>query len=384
MRVIARGCAGFAVVATAVAAVVSAPRAAAQQADAALLEQVRAAWGKRQDTVRSLRVTWATKTTIPRGSRSGLPRRPGSTAPDVMPARDAVHDGAGELLLDGEKARISMRGTTLNDNGEFIPREVVSVFDGKQHTRLRGQGPGGVPAASIKAASQNDDGGDMVIAPMLRAVRGLVPAVARIDLERFTQTRRVVVGNRPLVELTRPRDETRGEEKLWVDPAQDFLPVRNETYDREGGLTFKMTAQNSVVPGASACWLPEKWTCALWVPAGKLIAQDEVTAQTRATNVGTTPGDFQLSLPARTWLLEEGDNNKLTESVIREDGTKRLVLPSEASKPYEELLRTDTPGTGSPRSWWWIALGLVIALGSLVLLFRRRLFPRTEGPASTP
>jgi hypothetical protein len=126
----------------------------------------------------------------------------------------------------------------------------------------------------------------------------------------------------------------------------------------------------------------------MWDPAGKLFRQVEVVALTREVNVGTTPADFQLALPAGTWLAEEGD--KMSEhSIIRENGTKRTVLPSEAGAPYDELLRTNTGDLGPKPNWrwsWWTALGLLIMAGSLLLLFRRRLFSPFGGttPPSSP
>ncbi|HEX4611578.1 MAG TPA: hypothetical protein VH092_25510, partial [Urbifossiella sp.] len=204
-----------------------------------------------QDAVRSLRATWTTRTTTPKGALSDLPRRPGSTLPAVFPTSDTVHDGTAELLLDGEQVRITTRGMRLDgEKGEYHRSRIDSVFDGKRYTRLSGPEIMGHATATTKTTDHNGDGEDMAISPVFAAVRGRVPILARVNLDGYTRARRVVSSGRALVELIQPRDETRGEAKLWVDPAQEFSLVAKESYDRLGSLVAKATIVNSLAPAA--------------------------------------------------------------------------------------------------------------------------------------
>ncbi len=361
----------------AVAVATAAPPVGAQPT----VEEVRAAWAKRQDTVRSLRATWTTKSTTPKGALSFLPPRPGANLPAVFPDRDMVHDGDVELLLEQDKSRLTMRGDWLDgDKGVFFRSQVVSVFDGKTFTMLKGPERLGHPTAVSKVTDHNIVA-DISVVPMLTATRGLNPSVARLSLAEYTQARHINEGNRRLVVLSRPRDETSGEATMWLDPAQDYAPVRAETYNRDGKLTSKVIAVYSRSPGGVACWLPERWTASGWIPAGKLARQVEVTVRHREVNVETSPTDFDLTLPAGTAFSEQGDK-KTEHSIVRADGSKRLVLPSERDLSYDELVRTDpgpSPWGVRPWVWWVCGAGGVLCAGSVALLLRRRPRSASEG-----
>jgi hypothetical protein len=356
----------------------------AQQPTPPLLEQVRAAWARREEAVKTLRVSWESKRTTPKGVFTGsMPHLDKSKPATPAPPQDTVHKGTGQLLLDGIKARFTNEEPVFNGStGVFVPNRTESTFDESVFSQLILR-EDGIPQMTINTEKRNRDGWRVEISPVLAAVRGLKPDLVPDHLGHFTQARSVAAAGRPLVELTRPRDETRGEQKLWVDPAADFSTVRVEQFDREGRLSSRLTATPG--RGPSGIWLPERWTFTKVKPDGKLYTQVEVTVQTCEVGVATSAADFQLVPPVGTRVYDTSGPTP-RESITREGRPDRVILPSEKGNPNDLLAQTETgdlaPKTPiSPWTWVVIVAGSMITLGSLGLLVRSR---RRRTPASIP
>jgi hypothetical protein len=373
---------GLMVGAVLVGAVLWEPGVSAQPANP-LLEQVKAAWAKRQDAVRTLRMTWSSKSTVPKGAYTQSARRRKSTG--EIPAKDTVRPGTGGLILDGKKARAFSQGAIWDGDEEaFLPCRRESAFDGERYTSFHQTEPGS-PTAIIKRSDHNLAGDELPVWPVLVAVRGLDPVLAMegMYLGAYTQARRTTVEGRGLIELTRPRNETRGEGRMLVDPNQAYAVQRVEHYTREGHPTYRFIISHVRVPDPAGEWLPERWSGILYGPGGKLFEQVEVVGQTREVNPMTSAADFEVALPPGTRVVDVSAG-KREDYIAREGGAKREILPSELQASHEELVRTNTgdlaPATARHRSVW-LAAGALLVLLSLGLLLRRS-FRRRSNPAS--
>jgi hypothetical protein len=301
----------------------------------ALLGEVRAAWGKRQATVRAVRVTWTQKDTRPKGSINLL--MPEMVEPgEILPPADATHQGKGRLLIDGNESRIVTEEVTWD-----------------------------MPAKSFLAAFRGTDSNTM----------------NRVDLGVFTLARNSTLGGTPMIEVVRERQEVRGEAKIWVDPAQDYAPRRFELYARDGNLQQRISINTR--KDKSGLWVPTSWT-AMVLDRSKLLRSVEVKVGELIINPATTPDDFRLDFPVGTKVLDSTGTDR-REYIIRESDV-REIPPKERGQKYEDLLRTE-PGDlvpGAVPSFWvrnrllWWGTGLV-AIGGLLLLGRWRIRARGNG-----
>ena len=357
----------------------NATEAAAQPPNSdALLEEVRAAWREREGAIRSLRVTWTNTTLTPKGVLTEIfqARSRGQDLGPIPPA-DTTHKESGSLAVAADNIKLEMSGWQWSDGkAEFVPYRAEALFDGKVYTwltEIQGERPSAVQLAATKGLQAVE----ARVSPLVTAARGMSEAFMPDDLRlgAFTHARRVTVGNRALVELIRPRNESVGESKMWVDPAQKFALAKRESYNRKGEIVSSLVVTQSRVPDVAVGWLPERWTSRVYSPAGKLFRETDAVAGDRQVNPTLEPSTFQASLKPGTNLVEgEGKDEKF--AIIKDDGTKRVVLREELHATYDELNRTETgdlaPGRMA-RRWRWVGLSIATILFGLgYLLWRSR------------
>jgi hypothetical protein len=368
-------------------ATVSAPPATAQDSDK-LLAEVKAAWQKRQDAIRSGKFTWTHHRLYVKGATVG------TKGPD----KDVVDNGSGSLLLEGNRTRIEIRDLIWKEpECAFVPQHRESTYDGKKYITLDHRpGHNKFPYGLIIDRERNQDFSLIDYWPLAVAVRGLDAKISSSALERLTQARRTVLDGRPVIELSEPRTETRGGAKVWVDPTQDYSVRRREKYLRAGELLSRTDVISE--HHASGEWLPKRWTVRLMAPQGKLQRQTDVTMKEVIVNLPTTDADFEIVFPPRAmvdeWEDDEKGNGRLKASfIVRDDGSHRPITPGELkSVLYEDLLRTE-PGelTGENivpwwKSRWWLLtmIGVVLAVVLLgILVVRWRASRRKSQPPPT-
>jgi hypothetical protein len=342
----------------------------------ALLEDVRTAWREREAAIRSLRVTWTNTTLTPKGVLTELSRAR-SKGQDLgpVPPADATHKESGSLAVSADNIKLEMSGWQWNDGkAEFVPYRAEALFDGKVYTWLT-EVQGARPNAVQLPATKGLQAAEARVSPVVTAARGTSEAFMPPDLrlDAFTQARRVTVNNRALVELLRPRNESAGEAKMWVDPAQKFALAKLESYNRKGEVLTSVIVTQSRVPDAAVGWLPERWTYRFYSPAGKLFRETVAVTGDRQVNPALEPSTFQPSLKPGTNLVE-GEGKDETFAIIKDDGTKRIVLREELHATYDELNRTET-GDLAPgrlgREWRWIGLSIAAILFGLGCVFWR-------------
>ena len=359
------------------AALPAGPAVAGRQPDP-VLGEVRAAWEKRQAATKTVRVAWEQTNFYPRGSVTAMAPVIKGEGGKPVPYEDATHRETASLLLDGPHVRFKDERMAWDEPSRQFQKTVSDLaYTNGTNTRLSHPGALPYPSATVNK-TPGAVGYDLTSWPPRAAFRGLDPGMMnRLDFGIYTTARHATLEGRQLVELVRPRDESRGEVRLWVDPARDFAAHRYEEYDRGGKVQRRITVTHR--RHESGVWIPQGWTVLVYDEA-KLLRS--TTAAVTALDVGppTTADDFRIELPVGTKVVDTtGEGPK--EYVVRADRSPREILPGEGRAPHEDQM-TMEPGDllpgGRPgfvaRNWRWLlaAAGCAVAAAVVVAVRRNR------------
>ncbi|MCI0701623.1 MAG: hypothetical protein L0241_11125 [Planctomycetia bacterium] len=350
-----------------------------------LLAEVRTAWENREAATKTIRMSWTLKTFTPKGGRNLMLPMHMTKDGKARPPADVTHDGKATLLLDGMKARYSQEDMVWSEGDfAFIPNRLDSGFADGKSKALRYHGTQKWPDGIIAKSKWNSYCNELPTWAPCIAVRGTSSQVMSGEgLDAFTVARRTVVDGKNVVELTQPRTETRGEIKIWVAPQQEYSAVRYEGYHpKNGEVVLRMIATPQ--RHHSGVWLPGTWVCSSFRDK-KLAYTTTATMTDVEVGLNVTDDDFQVAFPAGT-EVEDRSGDKRVNYILKDDGNKRIILPSESSATYEDLLRTETgelaPG-GRPswfaRNWWVCVAGSVVLVLLALLLYRATRAPASGG-----
>lgn len=344
-----------------------------------LLAEVKAAWEKRQAATKTIRMAWSGKTFTPKGARNLI--LPAGMVKDgkPRPPADATHDSKAILLLDDLKARYAEEEVLWSEpDFAFRPTRVDTGFIDGKSTALRYHGTQKWPDGIISKSEWNAYCvGLPTWAPCI-AVRGQSSEVMNGDgLSTFTLARRTVIEGKQLIEMIRPRNEYRGEIKMWVDAKQDYSAIRYETYHHKTG-EVRQRVVATVQQHSSGVWLPTRWVSSHFREK-TLVGSTTSTMTTVEVGLGVTEDAFRIAFPTGT-EVEDRSGEKRVNYILKDDGSQRVILPSEATASYEDLIKTETgalapqkPASWIARNWWiWIATGIVLVLLALLLYRKAR------------
>lgn len=367
------------------AAAVLLPGQSSGQPDEQLLADVRAAWEARQQATKSVKVSWTAKDTTPKGALGILfDFHPGFKG-KVVPPADVTHPIKATLLFDDTQSRFTIERMAWNEpTSQFQPHAEDAAFRDGTVTTLYRMDPQPWPTGTINKANRNMTAGDISAWPVRAAFRGPVTNISGIDLAHFSTARRTTLAGHSMIELVRQRTETRGEAKVWVDPAQDYAPYRYDSYARNGELIHRITATSRKDP--SGLWVPTSWTVVVYEQK-KLVRAVEATIRELVINLPTSPEDFKITFPPGTIVYDQ-TGPQPREHIVREGGDRRDVLPEERGASYEDLIRTEAgdlaPGGRSSfvsrnRTWVIAVGGSLVVAAVAVLVFRRVRWGRPAG-----
>jgi hypothetical protein len=353
-------------------------------------ETVIKAWKDRQENVRTVRLAWTERTTIPRGyvsetNKGESPHRLkdlGLEPGEVVPPTDVTFDAASSVSMDGEKVRLYRDDHQWSGAAKaYTSCPVVSVFDGKSGRDFWSKGRGGqfsYPLGNIKGGPAL-----YIDGPYLNAV-GLAyrPFSFRVFIAKpdsLTLTgRKSVLGGKQCLELElAPGGEA--VQRLWVDPTRDYAIVRSFLVVR-GRVITRMDIRYVNEPKEIRL---DGWDSSQFGTDGKL----EKAQRVRVTNCEINPpiesSEFDIDFPPGTKVIDQTTPIAPTYYIVRDGGRKRIIEPHELRIPYKELIATmpelaHGPNGWSLPSWPTVALGAV-GLGAGVWFVWRR-FRRRQHP----
>lgn len=347
----------------------------AAQSDDALFAEVLAAWQKRQQEIRTVRVSWAAKNTTPKGAITQLFGIKGKGG-EVVPLADVTHDAKATLVIDGLKARLKSEQMIWDQPTEQFQKQTIdSCYEDGKNSRLINSGILPWPTGTIDKTRWNQDC-DITTWPIRAAFRGLdADVMNRVELSNFTITRHTVLERREMIELIRERAENRGESKIWVEEAQDYAAHRYETYAKDGTTQQRITVIQRKDP--SGMWVPASWNVVVH-NKNKMVRAASVSVTELALNPPTTSDEFHPVFPPGTKVFDS-TGEKPRQYIEREGKTPREILPGERGLPYDDLIQSESgdllPG-GKPTFFSrnrtaLIIAGIVLILGAAVLLVLR-------------
>jgi thiol-disulfide isomerase/thioredoxin len=310
------------------------------------LDEIHAAWRKRQESIHSIRIKWTEAQTIPRGRGGVKDNLP-------VPPQDTTNEIKRELVLDGEKTRESWDGTEWDDmRDEFVPNSFWTASDG--HTsRLFFEVFKGSPISSHPFPSGSIGNGHGLL-----SVDGNyhieLPLFSVRPLDPLMGCTRNPWGKEPTgpVELsTRMLGEWEctviGQSfgairrEIWVDRKAD-CSIRRYLITHGGNIFYQIDA--TFARDDKAGWLPASWHIDSWL--GNVHAlRHALSASANVTKLEVNPtidvAEFRPKFPVGTMV---NDGPKGEAYLVKPDGSSRIVLFEENSAgiKYDRLLATET------------------------------------------
>ncbi len=336
-------------------------------------QQVKQAWGERQDKVKTLRCEWTARETVPKGSNSiGI-----RGAPEGNPPRDLLIDAKVSLILGGGKLRYTYDGQDWSlERGELVPRTFASAFDGKIGRSFNNKGGLEYPQQGwIVSDDRAQDASSLIVSPLSILCRGTDPVYRPFDFDAYEATgREVKIKDRPCVEFTRRSRTDERTDTLLLDRSRAYLLLRRTTTVQKT-TTLQLTIDYG--PDPSVGWVPLSWEYVVRLPGGSLLKSVQCSATKTEINPALSADDFAVPFPPGTWVSDQSSGTEL-QSVVQDDGREGKALPSSAIPTYEQLREA---GPANRWRWLWIAIPsavFVLAFVGLVWIKWRR---RTARPA---
>lgn len=368
----------------------SAEPVAAQPRDP-ILSEIRADWESRQQAVRSLRVRWTLRETTPKGAISLQFPPPLTPAGVPAPPADAVNEGSGAMSLEGNRARISREAMVWHTTKKkFHKDRTESVIEGTEYKCLLHYGSQNWPKGVLSVKNGWHQEAEITIWPLLLAVRGCAENITTgSGVNTYSSARRTTLDGRAVVEMTRQRNETTGEGKVWLDPAQHHFPSRVDEYQRNDDLAYRIVVTS--VRRVQEVAVPAAWTITRYRDR-VMVSHVSVSLTTVEVNPALPPEEFCLDFPVGTYVVDT-TKQEPQEYITRDGGAKRVVLPEERPAGYERLVTTESgelsPGGPAHRPSNRLAgtlIGSVLLVVATAAVFmirkRRRLGPGGRAPGS--
>jgi hypothetical protein len=311
--------------------------AAEQLADS--VAPIASAWAKREAAIRTVKLVWHHQTT-----RVGLKERlAAASAGKGRPVKDAwkgkepsltTYDTHSTLFLDGDYYAVTQdiddsQADGLVVGGAGIAQHTKRFLKGDESGYFSSKLPGGRYDTGVLAHRKDFNQADLPdIRPLMLALRPLTPKLGDIDLQKYrvSATRPVLRGSSCLV-LERIDDDT-FRRSFWVDPARDFIILREVVSDQghEVARTDVAYTQNP-----SHFWIPQDWDVVIVRrQTGKLVLSIHGVAQTVAINAPIASKEFSLSFPDGTYVYDQSGDH-LIERLV---GAEPLAAASTGSNRF--------------------------------------------------
>lgn len=357
----------------AIALVVAAP-AFAQPAFPTIAD-VEKAWQARQDYVKTLRMEWKEHVVVPRGSVSAMLRGAGSKVPADTPNTDHDYVAPMSMALAGDKLVTETGYQTWNhEKLKFTANPHKIFYNDKEYIVFRPKSDSVDWPIGVKYPLPEQRGVPISL-PVLLCVRGCSQRRCGIAPQEFKVSGRSAMVNRVhCIELTY-KISHKATYSIWLAPDRDFVPIRmllnvGATVPAKGDVTYQLD---------NGIWWPTTWSF-VQTEGGRILHSSVSTVVRREVNVMIADHEFECEFPAGTRVVD-GSSAKEENYIVREDKSKRPILPREVGKTYQELVNSEPPFTPIQRvtmgrwrwAWGWLgAAGVLLCFVVVRVVLRRR------------
>ncbi|MCI0703834.1 MAG: hypothetical protein L0241_22470, partial [Planctomycetia bacterium] len=311
------------------------------------LEDVKKAWKARQEANKSFRIEWAETVKWKAGAYDGFIADRDNPGPH--PPKDHEYPALCSFAVDGDKVATTDERSSYFLNGKtWNPSMQACRFDrkaGMMIDPLARPGWGDVRIEKGTTGATKFSISTIANEAVRRIYRplggGLFPA---FELEKAKLTDRTEkIQNIECVEIVGKNTvQPAFTYSLWCDPDRGFLPIREK---REYGTGSTYLFEWEYRRDDKKRWVPSGWEY-------KRLEVDGTATQTVKAEVKKLELDHKFADDAfapkpppfsRVVVFEDGDTKE--EYLLRPDGSKRSLKPSERAKDFNEVIKTNADGT---------------------------------------
>lgn len=353
---------------------------AARTADAADsdidAEKIANIWKARQEKVKTVELRCTYTTFMPKGSYTlGVP--PKMFGGRTLPETDLRKTGlTTRILIDGIKVRHDYQSYGWDhDSKQFMVLGESEAFDGQTTYQIEFIGhhsPDDPGWGVVSKVFKHFDGAQLPRFRMLfGAFRAATPGLRPWNPHDLTPTgRRMPIAGSECIECLVYRYQNGGTSTVWLDPAKDYLVVRQIIDDVVGRDRTKLDI--TYRPHTDAGWVPAKWENSRTAVDGHPGETHQYTVESCEVNRPIDSREFVLKFPPGMKVL-----NRLgpggVEGVMQDDGQFKPVDSDTVSPLIHET-----------RSIWdYVRFGSCILLASMIVVLLVR-YARHRSRASKP
>lgn len=332
-------------------AVVSCVSSHTRAAVADTLDDIKAAWKKRSEAVRSAEFQLKQRMTFHKGRwTSPIPNGPNGPQPPA----DVTFDRTVKVTFDGSNLRYESDGFIWDSLREkLIPRRNITTFDGKTHVNYYPLNEDGHSDGQIESARASQSGRNVDILPIAFAFRPLgadMSQFATLDRASIAKERVTIDGHDCIAIAIWPVDEGRFA-SLYLDPACDFVARRCELgyRDSDGKATLDTLADIQYRRDEkTGIWVPSGWKSS-WRPDR---AGDSFDVEVVKYTVNPVVAKEQFEIPKFSPGTFVYDMRKLPPNqtfYMKANGRLRPI-PDEDLKLTRRELEASEPGYGKRKA----------------------------------
>jgi hypothetical protein len=287
------------------------------------LKEVKAAWSARKDRVRSARVVWRESQFLPKGA---------AVSPDLASRNESDLEFRNQrtILIEGTKVRSEYHriGNEKISSVLCFKDGILSGYHDQPFISNKSR-----PYGSIMKNDRFSQANLPVLLPVFWSLRMDEPTFKTLlsDQATLEARRGNIDGTECLVVTDR---KGRGTEEYWIAPSLDFNILRR-IY--RGGSTTEQTDVSYQRHG-ELDWYPASWRTS-HVIGRRLMGEWRAAVDEYQINPELTDADFDVAFPPGILLYNEVEGKSY---ITRENGEKRLILPSERGATFQELKATDS------------------------------------------
>lgn len=302
------------------------------------------AWQAREREAYTLRVEWVEERTVKKGSKTSL-----ADPPITYPTEDQQVRNRKQIVLKGDKVSYQSDGqihsvgeegvklALLGYQSTFDEEEPRQLFDGKTRDSLTGY---------IEASEKFTEFNDSTVFPALLHVRGMSKQL-RLDsssklhpLAGFE-----VVGDIECRVLEAAYATSF--RRYYVNPQAAYRIERFEVLHKNRSRIYNIEFDYADAPPIGGAL--KGWTTVSYDGGSEITEISLVTVHEYELGLDVDDEIFTLNFPSGTYV---SDRRRDHESIIRPDGSVRIILASERrlQPTHEELMATDTGGLQQRRA----------------------------------
>jgi hypothetical protein len=156
---------------------------------------------------------------------------------------------------------------------------------------------------------------NLYLQAILMTFRAMTPEMRSFDVTNYEFTgRQAVIRGTNCLELQQPPFNDL-EERIWVDPAQAFLPLRLVMLQR-GIITEALDVRYE--QNADKEWVPQEWQVILNRSDGRLSTSTIARLTKCELNVAIPIEQFDIEFPAGTYVTDDKNGSRW---IVKPDGS---------------------------------------------------------------